>query len=216
MVTAANVAKGGLWEAKLDGVYINGQSVLTPGSTAITGIIDTGTTLILAPPTFAMSIHAAIPGAQSDGQGSFAIPCTTQIRMAFGFGGTQFSIDPRDYLGAAVDATGVMCLSNISGQSIGTAGQFLVGDVFLKNVYTVFDADNNQIGFGAKSPATTTTTTAKGKGNNAIVVGDALVGSANGTTSTSSSSASPSGTASTGRQIDRISAHMASNGASRL
>lgn len=110
----------------MDSVTVNGQSINL--GTSPTGIIDTGTTLVLAPPTIAKAMHAMIPGAQTDGQGSFAIPCTTQVPMTFSFGGTQFFIDPRDYLGAPVSNTGTMCLSNISGQQIGGAGQFLMGE----------------------------------------------------------------------------------------
>lgn len=125
LVTTPNVAKSGLWEAKLDGMNVNGQAIDL--GTSPTGIIDTGTTLVLAPPNIAILIHAAIPGSQSDGSGSYAIPCNTKVTMSLNFGGTQFFIDPRDYLGAATSTAGTMCLSNISGQQIGSASQFLMG-----------------------------------------------------------------------------------------
>lgn len=148
LITTLNIAKDGLWEVRLDGISVGGRRVNTG---AITGIIDTGTSLLLAPPALADAIHRMILGSQTDGRGSFIVPCSTTIAISLAIGGTQFSIDPRDYVGAPLDGRNLYCVSNISGQQIGGPAQFLVGDVFLKNVYTVFDVDNQEIGFGTKN-----------------------------------------------------------------
>lgn len=72
-------------------VTVNGADIEAQAQTAI---LDTGylslkfcvellakgvscrTTLIIAPEADAIATHAAIPGAQSDGQGGFTLPCT--------------------------------------------------------------------------------------------------------------------------------------------
>jgi Eukaryotic aspartyl protease len=96
-------------------------------------------------------LHNRIPDTITDGQGNFAFPCNTTTALDLVFGGTSFTISPKDYVGAALTGTnGDLCTSNIVGQQIGSETQWLVGDVYLKNVYTVFDYDNNQVGFGAK------------------------------------------------------------------
>ncbi len=68
-----------------------------------TAILDTGTTLIIAPAADALAIHQQIQGAQSDGQGGFIIPCTTTASVALTFGQTTFAIDPRDLAFAPLD-----------------------------------------------------------------------------------------------------------------
>jgi len=75
----------------------------------------------------------------TDGQGNFAFPCDTNTEISLVFGGQAFSISPKDYVGSPLqDGQGdKLCNSNIMGQQVGTANQWLVGDVFLKNVALV-------------------------------------------------------------------------------
>jgi len=142
--TFANVNTQGFWEGAMGAITMNGQDLNLNGRTAI---LDTGTTLIIAPTADAEAVHAAIPGAQSDGQGGFTIPCTSSAQLALNFGGQDFQVDPRDLLFSPVnpnDPTGD-CVSGISSGQIGGATEWLVGDVFLKNVYFSTDVTNNQI-----------------------------------------------------------------------
>ncbi|EJU04655.1 acid protease [Dacryopinax primogenitus] len=145
LVTLPNVNKQGFWEAAMDAVSVNGVSAALAGRTAI---LDTGTTLIVAPPNDAAAVHALIPGSASDSQGGFTIPCTTNASVALTFGGTAFNIDTRDILFAPVDPNNVQgdCVSGISSGEIGGAKEWLVGDVFLKNAYFTVDEGKNTVG----------------------------------------------------------------------
>jgi hypothetical protein len=52
------------------------------------------------------------------------------------------------------------CIANLYAQvKGGLKGEWLVGDTFLKNVYTVFDGDKMRIGFASKAAAPKPTTT---------------------------------------------------------
>ncbi|CCM04981.1 uncharacterized protein FIBRA_07179 [Fibroporia radiculosa] len=143
LVTFDNVNTEGFWEGALTAITSNGQNL---GLTGRTAILDTGTTLIIAPPDDAAAVHETIPGAQSDGEGGFTIPCTTNTSIALEFGGRSFAINPLDLLFAPVtdDLTGD-CVSGISSGEIGGATEWLVGDVFLKNAYFSVNQNTNQI-----------------------------------------------------------------------
>ncbi|GLB40508.1 putative peptidase A1 family protein [Lyophyllum shimeji] len=144
LVTLKNVNKQGFWEGAMDAVSVDGTDVGLQGRTAI---LDTGTTLIIAPAADAAAVHKNIQGAKSDGQGGFTVPCTTTASVALTFGGTTFAIDPRDIAFQPVDPANPNgdCISGISSGQIGGATEWLVGDVFLKNAYFSTDVTKNTV-----------------------------------------------------------------------
>ncbi|PIL35762.1 transporter [Ganoderma sinense ZZ0214-1] len=142
LVTFDNVATNGFWEGAMDSVTVDGTDT---GLTGRSAILDTGTTLIVAPPADATAVHQLIAGAQDDGQGGFTIPCDTNASVALSFGGQQFAIDTRDLVFAQADNTGTTCISGISSGQIVDDTTWLVGDVFLKNAYFSTDVTKNQI-----------------------------------------------------------------------
>lgn len=116
LVTFDNAGSEGFWEGVVDAVTVDGTDIGLQGRNAI---LDTGTTLIIAPESDAEAIHAAIPGAQSDGNGSFTIPCNTTASVALSFAGQSFEINPKDLNFAPADEEGMDCYSGIaSGQII--------------------------------------------------------------------------------------------------
>ncbi|KAH7341636.1 aspartic peptidase domain-containing protein [Rhizoctonia solani] len=143
VTTMANVNKNGFWEVPFTAA-VGGKDL---GLTGRTAILDTGTSLIIAPPADAQALHAQIPGAKSDGQGGFTIPCTTDAQIAFTMGGNSFAIDPRDLLFVPVNQNNLQgdCVSGIMSGQIGGPQEWLVGDVFLKNVYFSHDVAKDSI-----------------------------------------------------------------------
>lgn len=132
------------WTIPLDDAYVNGQAC---GFTGKSATIDTGTTYILIPPADAATLFALIPGSFPAGK-NYIIPCDSTVTLELEFSGVKYSILPDDYIGST--STGG-CMSTIVGHQSSDANTWLVGDVFLKNVYSVFDFDNAQIGFGARA-----------------------------------------------------------------
>ncbi|KAJ7178850.1 acid protease [Mycena crocata] len=145
LTTIPNVNKQGFWEGAMDAVTVDGQDTGLAGRTAI---LDTGTTLIVAPVDDATAVHQLIDGSTTDGNGQFTIPCTFNQTVALSFGKTVFNIDPRDMAFQPVDPADPTgdCISGISGGSFGTSDtEWLVGDVFLKNAYYSTDVGKNTV-----------------------------------------------------------------------
>ena len=163
-VTTTPVTTRGFWQVAVNAVMVNGISAgpSTKGQAAI----DTGTTLILAPTVAATAIFARIPGAfpvyltnNTQPQHLYAYPCATPSTYipAFNFAGTAFAIDARDFnLGVLTkefaeqignaslaallgDAKEKMCVGAIFGVDVQQGEVFyIVGDVLLKNWYSIF------------------------------------------------------------------------------
>ncbi|KAJ7352443.1 acid protease [Mycena albidolilacea] len=127
----------GFWLAPLGGVSINGGDVRINSTVAI---LDTGTTLLIAPTPDAAAIHAQIPGAKLQDSGSYTIPCNTAASVALKFGGKSFVINPKDLLFASGGRTSGDCTSGIGAFD---DDKFLVGNTFLKSVYFSTNADDN-------------------------------------------------------------------------
>ncbi|MCJ1404743.1 hypothetical protein MMC11_007969 [Xylographa trunciseda] len=155
-LTYADTANDQLWEIPVDDVLVAGVACKITGNTAI---IDTGTSQLFMPPTQAKQLFAQIPGSVIADSETFHIPCDTTISIEMVIAKVPFSISPEDYLGSPV-AGGNLCESTIFGVQVEGPTQFLLGDVFLKNVYSVFDSDKSRIGFGSSKAAPIVSTTA--------------------------------------------------------
>jgi cathepsin D len=136
-----SVSAEGLWGIPVEGAGVDGHSL---GLTGKTAIVDTGTSYILMPPDDAKALHGRLPGSSNSGE-TFTIPCDTSLPIQFTFSGITYDVSPKDYVGTP-DKSGKMCKSNILGHQSFGANTWLLGDVFLKNVYTVFDFDGHRIG----------------------------------------------------------------------
>ncbi|KAF2002698.1 acid protease [Amniculicola lignicola CBS 123094] len=134
----------GFWEIEVEDAGVEGSMLGVSGRTAI---LDSGTSFILMPELDAVALHKLIPGYTQNGE-TFTIPCTTKTALVLAFNSQKYTILPTDYIGGTVSNGN--CGSNIIGRRTFGEKQWLVGDVFLKNVYSVFDFENSQVGLGTK------------------------------------------------------------------
>lgn len=131
----------GDWVIGADDFGINNKGL---GVTGRVAYIDTGTSYIFMPPADAKTLHGAISGSKASSDGStWYVPCSTTAAVQFFFSGVGYSVSSKDWVGGKV---GDLCTSNIYGVSVVGDSAWLLGDTFLKNVYTVFDADKNRVG----------------------------------------------------------------------
>lgn len=129
-----------------------------PSGSSSYAAIDTGTTLVGGPSSVVSQLYAAIPNSQAgtgDYDGYYIYPCSETVTVDVAFGGRTWSISPDDFLLAQLSQT--QCLGaffelDMSGSS---APSWIVGDTFLKNVYSVFRYDPPSIGFANLSTTST-------------------------------------------------------------
>lgn len=129
-----------LWEIPVDDAGVGGSSV---GFTGKKAIIDTGTSIIFMPPNDANKLLSKLPGLKQDGE-NFECSCTATDPIQFTFNGVTYGLGPIDYLGPK--GTDGLCALRIIGRQAFGPDQWLLGDNFLKTVYSVFDFDQNRIG----------------------------------------------------------------------
>ncbi|KAF7720523.1 hypothetical protein EC973_007837 [Apophysomyces ossiformis] len=121
----------GYWGINIDGTTIGGKSI----SSSFSGILDTGTTLLLLPSDVFQNVADAY-GSKHVGGGTYTIPCDTSglEPLKFSIGGAEFQIPPESL---NFDKRGDQCIAGFSNG--GNAAIF--GDVFLKNYYVIFNQE---------------------------------------------------------------------------
>ncbi|XP_039393856.1 pepsin A-like isoform X2 [Mauremys reevesii] len=122
------------WEITMDSVTMNGETIACSGGCQ--AIIDTGTSLLAGPSTGISSINSYI-GA-SDG----TISCSAMSSLpniVFTINGIEFPVPASAYI---IDESG-SCTSGF--ESIDVGGLWILGDVFIRQYYVVFDRANNQV-----------------------------------------------------------------------
>ncbi|KAJ7854983.1 acid protease [Mycena olivaceomarginata] len=132
-----------------------GASAKVGKSVAVSGfqtVIDSGTTIMYGPPADVAKVYAKVPGSavfDSNG-GLYSFPCATPPQIAFNWGGKDWVISGANInLGLTEDGSS-MCVGALAGQDIGLGdGVWLLGDSFMKNVYSVFDFGTNTVGFAS-------------------------------------------------------------------
>ena len=107
------------------------------GGKATLGVVDTGTSLIVGSTDLVAELLKLLP----------AKPDCTQIdtypTLYFKFGDDTYEVGPDYYilndLGSCI--LGVMSIDNLPFEG------FILGDVFIRNYYTIFDYGNSKVGF---------------------------------------------------------------------
>ncbi|RIB00004.1 aspartic peptidase domain-containing protein, partial [Gigaspora rosea] len=133
----------GQWEIPIDDLAINGEGTDLKGRT---GFIHTGSELIIMPPDDAHDFYNNIDDAEDNGDGTYKLNCGDKYEVALVFNNVTWKIDPRDF---TVKLAEDKCIGAIiyDNDSIVPEKSWFIGSVFLRNVYTIFDQGNCQVGF---------------------------------------------------------------------
>ncbi|KAH9031554.1 acid protease [Lactarius hengduanensis] len=135
------VTTQGYWQGSFDGISVNGKTVVRREG----AIIDTGTAPVVGDARSIQAIYAQIPDRLID---VWEVPCDSNTPISITFSGKAFEISASTFnLGPESSGSGD-CVGGF-GASDGLAEFWIIGDVFLQNVYTAFDLGNNRVGFAS-------------------------------------------------------------------
>ncbi|KAM5182270.1 gastricsin-like [Mantella aurantiaca] len=135
------------WQVAVDEFSINGQATgwCSQGCQAM---VDTGTSLLTIPQQF-LGDFLQYVGAQETQNGEYVVSCDNAQSLptiSFTINGVQFPLSPSAYIlqnnGYCTVGVEVTYLPSQNGQPF-----WILGDVFLRQYYSVYDMGNNRIGF---------------------------------------------------------------------
>ncbi|XP_063813314.1 gastricsin-like [Pseudophryne corroboree] len=135
------------WQIGIDAFSINGQATgwCSQGCQAI---VDTGTSPLTVPQQYMGSLLQYL-GAQQGQNGAYLVNCNNVQNLppiSFTINGVQFPIPPSGYIiqnnGYCTVGVEETYLPSQNGQPL-----WILGDVFLRQYYSVYDMSNNRVGF---------------------------------------------------------------------
>ncbi|XP_032078113.1 pepsin A-like [Thamnophis elegans] len=129
------------WQITVDSITLNGQVIACSGGCQ--AIVDTGTSLLAGPPNGIASIQNYI-GASQNSNGQYMINCNAINELAdivFTINGIEYPVPASAYIRQFQG----YCTSGFQDMPF-QSDLWILGDIFIRLYYCVFDRANNQIG----------------------------------------------------------------------
>ncbi|XP_048216790.1 pepsin A-5-like [Perognathus longimembris pacificus] len=138
------VSKPKYWQVAMDSISVNGEVVACDGGCQ--GILDTGTSLLTGPRDSVLKIQKVINAKPYGGE--YILDCGTINSLpdiVFTINGIHYPVPASAYIKKAHAHT---CLSNFEQgvNNLSDTEVWVLGDVFLRLYFSVFDRENNRIG----------------------------------------------------------------------
>lgn len=131
------------WEITLDNFEVDGTSYVT--SSEHKAIVDSGTSILTGPSSEVSKIASSLGGKEIV-PGEYLVKCDYDgPNFDFTIDGNVYTLTPKDYL----IPDGNLCLLGLMALDIPepTGPLWILGDVFMRKYYTVFDTANKRVGF---------------------------------------------------------------------
>jgi len=140
-LTWVALSEAAYWKINIDGIKMRSYS-----SEATNAIVDSGTSLIAGPTSDVKKIAESV-GAKSMITGQFTIDCgmiDAIPSMVWTIDGSEYVIPGKDLV---LQSAGT-CIFALIGMNFPEPGpKWILGDVFMRKYYTVFDYDGKRVGF---------------------------------------------------------------------
>lgn len=136
------------WEITADSIGVAGTTYATKAK----AIVDSGTSILTGPADAVAEIAKSL-GAHAVIEGEYMMACDySSPNIDYVLNGVTYSLSPSDYL----IPDGDLCLLGIMGLDIPVpmGPLWILGDVFMRKYYTVFDYGNKQVGFALANHST--------------------------------------------------------------
>ncbi|XP_070592023.1 pepsin A-like [Erythrolamprus reginae] len=130
------------WQITVDSISFNGQEIACSGGCQ--AIVDTGTSLLAGPPSGISSIQNSIGGSQ-DSNGQYIVNCNAINQLPdiiFTINGIQYPVPASAYIRQFQG----YCESGFQDMPFQGSQLWILGDIFIRQYFCVFDRANNQIG----------------------------------------------------------------------
>jgi hypothetical protein len=131
------------WEITMDKLTVDGT---TYGESA-KAIVDSGTSILTGPSDEIAAIAEQVGAKELGNTGEYLMSCNQNKApdLTFTLNGVDFTLTPADYM----IPDGDLCLFGMMGLDIPPPNGplWILGDVFMRKYYTLFDGDNSRVGF---------------------------------------------------------------------
>nr|XP_009477545.1 PREDICTED: embryonic pepsinogen-like [Pelecanus crispus] len=135
-----SVTYKGYWQISMDSIIVNSREIACSGGCQ--AIIDTSTSLVAGPPS-GISIIQSTVGARQDTYGEHNVNCSSISAMPdviFVIVGVQYPVSAMAYIEQNDQGSCISSFQNTSG------ALWILGDIFIRVYYSIFDRANNRIG----------------------------------------------------------------------
>jgi len=140
-ITWVNLSEASYWLIDIDDVSVGR---ISSGKT--NGIVDSGTSLITGPSAKIAHIAHSV-GAKRDFMGQYHFPCSKVgdvPDLEFTIDGKAWTVPGEDLV---IQAGGTCLFALMAMDMPPPAPQWILGDVFMRQYYTIFDYGNERVGF---------------------------------------------------------------------
>ncbi|NXL83518.1 CATE protein, partial [Alectura lathami] len=147
------VTQQGYWQIQLDNVQVGGTVAFC--ADGCQAIVDTGTSLLTGPTKDIKELQKYIGAMPMDGE--YVVECSNLNAMpvvTFTINGLPYTLSAQAYTLMESSDGMDFCISGFQGMDIAPpAGPlWILGDVFIRQYYSVFDRGNNRVGLAPAAP----------------------------------------------------------------